>query len=86
MGLNPALYTLHAWRHGGIQQTLMSEQNLALVKITSDHSSDIILEYSQVPADRRLLISQKVNRNLTTFVTGIAPVGPHLPSNVLAHF
>ena len=86
MGLKPELYTLHAWRHGGIQQTLMSEQNLALVKITSDHSSDVILEYSQVPADRRLLISQKVNRNLTTFVTGIVPVGPYLPTNVLAHF
>ena len=86
MGLNSALYTLHAWRHGGIQQTLMSEQNLALVKITSDHSSDVILEYSQVPADRRLLISQKVNRNLTTFVTGLVPAGPYLPANVLAHF
>ena len=57
MGLDPRLYTLHGFRHGGIQQTLMSEGNLALVKLTSDHSSDVILEYSHVPADRRLTIS-----------------------------
>ena len=86
MGVDATKYSLHAWRHGGIQQALMSEQNLALVKLSSDHSSDVILEYSRVPADRRLIISQKVNRNLTTFVTGSVPGGPHLPSNVLAHF
>ena len=85
MKLDSALYTLHAFRHGGIQQTLMSEQNLALVKLTSDHTSDVILEYSHVPADRRLTISQKVNRNLTTFVTGNPPPGDFLPANVLAH-
>ena len=85
MGLNASKYSLHAWRHGGIQQALMSEQNLALVKLSSDHSSDVILEYSRVPADRRLIISQKVNRNLSTFVTGSVPNGPFLPSNVLAH-
>lgn len=70
MGLDASRYTLHAWRHGGIQQTLMSEQNLALVKLTSDHTSDVILEYSHVPADRRLTISQKVNRNLSAYVNG----------------
>ena len=86
MGLDASRYSLHAFRHGGIQQTLMSEQNLALVKITSDHSSDVILEYANVPADRRLLISQKVNRNLTQFHTGSLPVGTPLPSNLLAHF
>ena len=86
MGLDTSKYTLHAFRHGGIQQALMSEQNLALVKITSDHSSDVILEYANVPADRRLLIAEKVNRNLTTFTTGSHPVGTPLPSNLLAHF
>ena len=48
MGLDSDLYTLHAWRHGGIQQVLMSEENLALAKLTSDHSSDVILEYWDV--------------------------------------
>ena len=67
MGLDASLFTLHGWRHGGIQQVLMSEENLALCKITSDHSSDVILEYSYVPANRRLAISQKVNNNLSHF-------------------
>ena len=48
----------------------MSEKNLALAKITSDHTSDVILEYSNVPADRRLIISQKINRNLNCYFLG----------------
>ena len=70
MGVDSSLYTLHGFRHGGIQQVLMSEDNLALAKLTSDHSSDVILEYAHVPADRRLTISRKVNRNLTRYVNG----------------
>ena len=70
MGLDANLFTLHGWRHGGIQQVLMSEENLALAKLTSDHSSDVILEYSHVPANRRLTISRKVNHNLSRFVNG----------------
>ena len=62
----------------------MSEQNLALVKLTSDHSSDVIYEYSHVPADRRLTISQKINQNLNQYVLGgDQPMLP-LPHNVLA--
>ena len=86
MGLDAKLFTLHGFRHGGIQQTLMSEGNLALCKITSVHSSDVILEYSHVPADRRLTISQKVNGNLTTFALGSSRAVAGLPSRVLAHY
>ena len=64
MGLNPALYTLHSLRHAGIQEHLMVEGNLALCKLSSDHSSDAILEYSHVPVDRHLQISTKVNNSL----------------------
>ena len=83
MGENTDNYTLHAWRHGGIHQTLMSEHNLALAKMTSDHSSDAILEYSNVSADRRLTISQKINRNLSLAITGEALEDEFLPANVL---
>ena len=86
MGYNPSKYTLHAFRHGGIQQCLMSEQNLALCKLTSDHTSDVILEYSLVPADRRLIISQKVNNNLNTFVDKNFQPTEYLPHGVLHHF
>ena len=86
MGYDNNLYTLHAFRHGGIQNCLMSEQNLALCKLTSDHTSDVILEYSHVPADRRLIISQKMNQNLNTYYDkSIQPDNP-LPHGVLHHF
>ena len=83
MGADPSKYTLHGWRHGGIQQVLMSEQNLALAKLTSDHSSDVILEYAHVPANRRVIISQKINRNLNRAITGKSDVLPPLPEGVL---
>ena len=87
MGANPDLYTFHGFRHGGVQQMLMSENNLALAKITSDHSSDVILEYSLVPADRRLVISQKINRNLNCYLLGDSASHSHaldpLPAGVL---
>ena len=86
MGANPDEFTLHGFRHGGLHQCLMSEQNLALVKLTSDHSSDVIHEYAHVPADRRLIISQKINQNLNQYaLEGFQPELP-LPHNVLASF
>ena len=60
----------------------MSEHNLALAKITSDHTSDVILNYSFVPADRRLTISQKINRNLNNVINNNILYEP-LPANVL---
>ena len=83
MGLDTSQFTLHGWRHGGIQQVLMSEGNLALAKLTSDHSSDVILEYSNVPSDRRLLISRKINQNLSRYVNGGIALMQDLPHNVL---
>ena len=83
MGEDPAKYTLHGWRHGGIQQVLMSEQNLALAKLTSDHSSDVILEYAHVPANRRVVISQKINRNQNRAISGRPDTLPPLPEGVL---
>jgi hypothetical protein len=68
MGLDPSLYTLHGFRHAGIQECLLAEGNLALCKLSPDHSSDAILEYSHIPADRRLKISTKVDRSLASAV------------------
>ena len=68
MGLDPKLYTLHGFRHAGIQECLLAEGNLALCKLTSDHSSDAILEYAFIPPERRLTISSKVNESLANAV------------------
>ena len=83
MGADPDKFTLHGWCHGVIHQVLMSEQNLALTKLTSDHSSDVILNYAHVPANMRIIISQKINRNLNRAITGQCEVLPPLPSGVL---
>ena len=83
MGCDASLYTLHGWRHGGIQQVLMSEGNLALAKLTSDHSSDVIQEYANVPANRRLIISRKINQNLSKHVNGGLTSQLQLPAQVL---
>ena len=57
MGVDPSRYTLHAFRHGGIQEVLLAESNYALCRLSSDHASDCILQYSELPAERRLYIS-----------------------------
>ena len=68
MGLDDSAFTLHGYRHGGIQETLLAEGNLALCKLSSDHSSDAIQEYAFVPAERRLNISSKVNASLAAAI------------------
>ena len=68
MGLDEKAYTLHGFRHAGIQECLLAEGNLALCKLTSDHSSDAILEYAFIPPNRRLSISNKVNLSLARAV------------------
>lgn len=72
MGLKPEAFSMHGFRHGSIQELLLSEGNLALCKLTSDHSSDAILSYHHVPAERRLRISEKVNRRLAANLPRIA--------------
>ena len=90
MGLDESLYTLHGFRHGGIQECLLAEGNIALCKLTSDHSSDAIQEYAFVPAERRLTISDKVNKSLAAAIAfpqsrlqvetvGFPPDERHLP-------
>ena len=64
MGLEPARYPLHGFRHGGIQECLLVEQNMGLCQLTSDHASNAILAYSEVPPERRMGISARINESL----------------------
>ena len=81
MGLDPASFTLHGYRHGGIQETLLAEGNLALCRLSSDHSSDAIQEYAFVPAERRLNISAKVNASLEAAIAR-GPAGRDVPFTI----
>ena len=74
MGLNPTSYSLHGFRHGSIQECLLSETNLGLCQITSDHASSAILTYAEVPPARRLSISSKISTSLARF---LHPAGGH---------
>ena len=74
MGLDASAYMLHGYRHGGIQETLLAEGNLALCKLSSDHSSDAIQEYAFIPAEIRLNISSKVNASLAAAIA-LRPAG-----------
>ena len=53
MHLDSSLYMLHGFRHGAVALAIAEEPNLALVKLVSDHSSNVIWEYAQVDASRR---------------------------------
>ena len=64
MNLDPADYSLHGFRHGGIQQCLLTEPNLGLCQLASDHRSDAILVYNGVPPERRMFMSARVNESL----------------------
>ena len=54
-----------------------SQGNLALCKLSSDHSSDAIQEYAFIPGEIRLNISSKVNASLAAAIalryTGARP-------------
>ena len=64
MGADPSEFTLHGFRHGGIQEVLLAESNYALCRLSSDHSSDAIMEYAELPPERRLNIALNVNKGL----------------------
>ena len=65
MGLDASKYGVHSFRHGGVQEGLLNEDNRALVQLASDHSSEAIMGYAQIPPDRRMSLSAKINRSLS---------------------
>ena len=66
MGLKASDYGAHSFRHGGVQEGLLNEDNRALVQLASDHSSEAIMGYAQIPPDRRMSLSAKINRSLSS--------------------
>ena len=62
--LDPADYTLHGFRHGSIQTAMLVEDNMAMVSLTSDHSSDAINAYTGIPAVDRMRVAAKMVRHL----------------------
>ena len=65
-GLDPSDFTLHGFRHGSIQTAMLVEDSMALVAVTSDHSSDAINAYTGIPATNRMRVCAKMVRHLNT--------------------
>ena len=57
MGLDPARYFLHGFRHGAVSLALCTEPNINLVKVHSDHTSDTIWAYAQIEVSRRVSVA-----------------------------
>ena len=64
-GCTPGSLGVHSFRHGGGQESLLLESNKALVQLASDHSSEVIMGYAQIPPSRRMNLSAKVNMSLS---------------------
>ena len=71
MGLPATEFGIHSFRHGSIQESLLHEDNRALVQLASDHSSEAIMGYAQIPPERRMALSAKVNMSLTRCALGL---------------
>ena len=67
MGLNASDYGIHSFRHGSISEALVHEDNRVLVQLASDHSSEAIMGYAQIPPERRMALSAKVIMSLSNF-------------------
>ena len=58
MGLDPSLYRPHAFRRGGIQLAVKLVPNFELVRVHSDHASEAIEVYTNLPAEERFAVTQ----------------------------
>ena len=67
MGLNPAKYRFHGFRHGSIQAACLVEPNLQLARLQSDHVSDAINVYTALPGHRRFGVAAKLTQQLQCF-------------------
>ena len=60
MGLDPAYYRFHAFRHGSLNEAVAAEPSLELIRVQSDHLSDAIHAYTALPGSRRFGVSKKI--------------------------
>ena len=60
LGLDPTLYRPHAFRRGGIQLAVRLVSNFELVRIHSDHASDAIEAYTNLPPEHRYEVTAQM--------------------------
>ena len=60
LGLDPSLYRPHAFRRGGIHLAVKLAPNFELVRVHSDHASDAIEVYTNLPPEDRFQVTQSM--------------------------
>ena len=60
LGLDPTLYRPHAFRRGGIQLAVRLVSNFELIRIHSDHASDAIEAYTNLPPEHRYEVTEQM--------------------------
>ena len=64
MGVDKTTHHVHGFRHGALNFAILSEPNIHLIKVSSNHLSDAIFCYSKIPAISRFQVSEKMMENL----------------------
>ena len=57
IGLDPTLFSVRSFRHGSIHETMLVQENMGLVSVSLDHSTNAIMAYISVPVDRHNLLA-----------------------------
>ena len=70
MGLDAARFHCHAFRHGSIALALEKQPNVTMIRLQSNHISDSIFTYSQIPAEKRGAVSSLMMDALLDTVAG----------------
>ena len=60
LGLDPTMYRPHAFRRGGIQLAAKLVSNFHLLKIHTDHASNAIEAYTNLPAEDRFQVTKSM--------------------------
>ena len=57
MGLDPAAFSVHGFRHGSIQLAILHQGNMTLIRLHSNHLSDAIMCYANIDPAKRSAVS-----------------------------
>ena len=60
MGLDSSAYSFHSFRFGGLQEALLADNPIDLIRIHSDHRSTAIFGYLNLPGSRRFGVASRV--------------------------
>ena len=75
MGLVPTDFRFHSFRFGSLQDAVLLEPSLEVIRLQSDHLSDAIHGYCGLPATRRFRVTQQMGSSLAGRERDFARIG-----------